>query len=180
MSVLGFLTGSTLENRAEKALSQLGEHWQRLRDECRLASNEVALRNRDINRPLPPTGALPKAARNTIVVPRNDYFTGREDILQQLHEAIGPQQGNLPSRQKSCVLCGLAGSGKTETAIEYTFRYRDQYDFIFWLRSESPPELAENYSAIASVRELGPPGSSVNQRRNIERAWKWLSDTGNT
>lgn len=90
-----------------------------------------------------PRSALSKQSQNTVVMPRNDFFFGREDILHQLHQDIGPNEGENFPRQKSCVLNGLGGSGKTQIALEYTYRYRDPYQYIFWLCSESAPELAE-------------------------------------
>ncbi|KAH7408885.1 hypothetical protein BKA64DRAFT_570324 [Cadophora sp. MPI-SDFR-AT-0126] len=119
---------------------------------------------------------LSNERHNTVVMPRNDFFFGREDILHQLHQYVGPNEGKTTPRQKSCVLDGLGGSGKTQIALEYTYRYKKSYQYIFWLRSESAPELAENYGKIASVLKLIAPSASTDQKRNNEVVWKWLSE----
>ena len=83
---------------------------------------------------------------NTVGMNRTCTFTGREDDLRRVHEVLtGTDEedamSNYPSdsnhfegRKTSpacCVLHGLAGIGKTQIALEYTYRYRSDYDAIF-------------------------------------------------
>ena len=60
---------------------------------------------------------------------RNPFFTGREHVLQQLHAALHQEQTALLSQ--SSTLSGLGGIGKTQTAIEYAYRYAHDYTAIF-------------------------------------------------
>ncbi|MCP4662878.1 MAG: TIR domain-containing protein, partial [bacterium] len=63
---------------------------------------------------------------------RNPYFTGREDVLDALHEAL--RRGGsatlsqaepthaLPQGTRTAI-SGLGGIGKTQTAVEYAYRH---------------------------------------------------------
>ena len=54
-------------------------------------------------------------------------FTGRGDTIQKIHEGFFPfDSGNRSSNQKRFVLCGLGGSGKTQTCIKFAQDYREQ------------------------------------------------------
>jgi hypothetical protein len=57
---------------------------------------------------------------------RNLFFTGREDVLAQLQEAL--------ATQGRAALSGLGGVGKTQTAVEYAYRHLDEYVYALWLK----------------------------------------------
>lgn len=98
--------------------------------------------------------------------------------MTDLHQIIAPDENSVSTRVKKCVLHGLGGTGKTQTALEYTYRFRKYYDYIFWLRAEHPYELAESYSVIAAVSGVQADVDSVDQKYNIKLAWEWLASTG--
>ena len=54
---------------------------------------------------------------------RNLYFTGREQVLQHLHDTL-LSNGTAALTQPQAI-SGLGGIGKTQTAVEYAYRYRD-------------------------------------------------------
>lgn len=60
---------------------------------------------------------------------RNHYFTGRTDTLEHLHATFlhSEQRGIFPVQ---VALCGLGGIGKTQTALEYVYRYVDEYTAV--------------------------------------------------
>jgi glycosyltransferase involved in cell wall biosynthesis len=64
---------------------------------------------------------------------RNPDFTGREDLLNALRNALveSSKASVLPR-----ALHGLGGVGKTQLALEYVYRYADQYDLIWWIPAE--------------------------------------------
>ncbi|NUR71633.1 MAG: tetratricopeptide repeat protein [Hamadaea sp.] len=78
--------------------------------------------------------------------PRNPEFTGREELLAELHQ-------RLHSGQPAVVqaLRGLGGVGKTQIAIEYAHRYADEYDLVWWVNAEDPDLIGEQLAAL-SVR----------------------------
>ncbi|KAK0651087.1 P-loop containing nucleoside triphosphate hydrolase protein [Cercophora newfieldiana] len=94
------------------------------------------------------------------------------------------RRGNNPGTFESggiacCVIHGLAGMGKTQTALEYTYRYESRYDAIFWIRSETQAELSACYAAVAcklGLQESNSP-AAADSDRNIEVARDWLGRT---
>jgi tetratricopeptide (TPR) repeat protein len=83
---------------------------------------------------------------------RNPYFTGRERVLHHLHQALAAEQTVALSQTR--VISGLGGIGKTQTAIEYAYRYADEYEAVLWVRSESHESLVSDFAALASTLEL--------------------------
>jgi tetratricopeptide (TPR) repeat protein len=81
---------------------------------------------------------------------RNPNFTGREELLKQLHEAlISGKHAALTQ-----ALHGLGGVGKTQTAVEYAYRHAKEYDLVWWIRSETSEKLAADYALLAERLNL--------------------------
>ena len=85
--------------------------------------------------PLPPSGG----PWWNVPYPRNPNFTGREAILEQLETALA---SGTPAALTQTI-AGLGGVGKTQTAVEYAFRHRDQYRAVLWVlrRHRDQPRL---------------------------------------
>ncbi len=120
------------------------------------------------------------ASHNLLQVPaRNNLFHGRRETLQLINEHLGSLAVEKASRLQTCTLYGLGGIGKTQIAIEYVYRYRDVYEYVFWIRASSEAQLAKSYSSISPTNVRGAVGiPDVNQ--GIEEARNWLSNTGKT
>ena len=84
------------------------------------------------------------------VPPQNIYFTGREQLLTQLREALtAGQTVVLPH-----ALRGMAGVGKTQLATEYAYRNRDAYDVIWWIPADQPNLVQSSIAALAPHLKL--------------------------
>src|SRR5437016_1705322 len=77
---------------------------------------------------------------------RNTFFTGRESILTELCDAFTAEEGG-----KIQALTGLGGIGKTQTAVEYAYRHRQDYRNVFWARAETEQELRADFAGIAQA-----------------------------
>jgi len=107
-----------------------------------------------------PDPASPRAQQPVIwgdVPPRNMNFTGREGILTRLRELARQQEDGskqqitavLPEDPLPQALQGLGGVGKTAVAIEYAYRYRADYDVVWWIRADQLPSVRSALAALA-------------------------------
>ncbi|HEY6494225.1 MAG TPA: FxSxx-COOH system tetratricopeptide repeat protein [Trebonia sp.] len=64
---------------------------------------------------------------------RNAAFTGRAEVLEQLHDRL---VGTSMAVVAPMALHGLGGVGKTQVALEYAHRYMADYDLIWWINAE--------------------------------------------
>jgi tetratricopeptide (TPR) repeat protein len=103
---------------------------------------------------------------------RNPFFTGREVVLQRVHEALHQRQSALLSQ--SSALSGLGGIGKTQAAIEYAYQHANDYAAVFWISAETTESLAASFLALAEVLNL-PEQHDHEQNRIIGAVLRWLN-----
>jgi hypothetical protein len=103
---------------------------------------------------------------------RNPFFTGREELLKQLHDNL--TQIKTAALTQAQAIHGLGGIGKTQTAIEYAYRYRDEYRFVLWLNAATRDELITSFVALAT--KLNLPGQQEQDQTKIVAAVKqWFT-----
>src|SRR5258708_29219805 len=114
---------------------------------------------------------LPGAAARTfdVPMPRNPNFTGRDEMLRELHSSL--QSGRAAALT---AISGLGGVGKTQLALEYAYRYASEYERVFWLRAEVPATLASEYAGIAAKLKL-PEKDLANQSEIVAAVREWLA-----
>ena len=100
---------------------------------------------------------------------RNPYFTGREALLEALHQKL-TKEHTITLTQ---AITGLGGIGKTQTAIEYAYRHREGYRIIWWLRAEELTTLAADYAQLAIQLNL-PEQEVTEQAIQIQAVHNWL------
>lgn len=105
---------------------------------------------------------------------RNPNFTGREELLGELQQALNSGQPAALTQ----TLHGLGGVGKTQLATEYAYRRQHLYDTVWWMRSEEPAALAADYAALAE--KLGLPEANLpEQKLAVAAVRDWLGQNGN-
>ena len=76
---------------------------------------------------------------------RNPDFTGRDELLGSLAEALGSGRTAAVTQ----VLQGVGGVGKTTLAVEYAYRQRGRFDTVWWVRAEQPSTLLSDLTGLA-------------------------------
>ena len=64
---------------------------------------------------------------------RNLFFTGRETLLTHVHNHLTSSKAAALTQAQA--ISGLGGIGKTQIALEYAYRYKQEYQAIFWVRA---------------------------------------------
>src|ERR1700733_5075761 len=81
---------------------------------------------------------------------RNRTFTGRDAIFSSLRQGSSSRiAAVLPEDPLPHALQGLGGVGKTAVAIEYAYRYRGDYDVVWWIQAEQLPLVRSSLAALA-------------------------------
>jgi tetratricopeptide (TPR) repeat protein len=102
---------------------------------------------------------------------RTQFFTGREDVLTRLHEALKASGATALAQRQA--ISGLGGIGKTQTALEYARRHRDEYKALLWAVAESRESLISDFVALAGVLEL-PERNIPDQAITVRAVKRWL------
>jgi hypothetical protein len=104
---------------------------------------------------------------------RNQNFYGREVVLDEIDTYLGPLKHKTTSHLlnntegiRTYSICGLGGVGKTQVAIEYAFRYKDNYDAIFWINGGSVGSMSSDYAKIAEG--LGLSNNKNSSQGNLD------------
>jgi tetratricopeptide (TPR) repeat protein len=100
---------------------------------------------------------------------RNTYFVDRDVILTHLHTTFTNSKSALIAQ----AISGLGGIGKTQIAVEYAYRHREEYDAILWAKADSPEILASDFVGIAQMLNL-PEKDEQDQKQVINAVKHWL------
>jgi hypothetical protein len=77
---------------------------------------------------------------------KNPNFTGREPLLEDLHEKLSRthQTAVLPQ-----ALHGMGGVGKSQVAVEYVHRNSSAYDLIWWIPAQQESQIRTSLTQLA-------------------------------
>jgi tetratricopeptide (TPR) repeat protein len=100
---------------------------------------------------------------------RNMNFTGRDDLLTQLHDRIRTRTAVLPllddpeaadggagvaPTTTSHALQGMGGVGKTQLVTEYAHRYQSEYQLVWWVPADQPMLVRPSLAGLAPYLDL--------------------------
>src|SRR6266699_1177038 len=83
---------------------------------------------------------------------RNPFFTGREEILAYLHNALNSNKRAALTQTEA--ISGRGGIGKTQIAVEYAYRNRDHYQAMLWATASSRDTLLADFVMLAALLNL--------------------------
>jgi transposase len=103
---------------------------------------------------------------------RNSFFLGRDELLERLHAQLQSGQTTALAQSPQAV-SGLGGIGKTQLAIEYAYRYHQDYQAVLWARAATSEDLIASYSALSTLLNL-PEQQASDQELTIAAVKAWL------
>lgn len=106
----------------------------------------------------------------SVPYPRNPFFTGREDVLKNLHDTFIANKTSQPQ-----AISGLGGIGKTQSAVEYAYHYYNDYRAVLWARAETHQLLISDFLTIAGLLNL-PEKDAQDQNKAVEAVKRWLKE----
>ena len=113
-----------------------------------------------------------------------EQFVAREEELTEINRTL---RGD--GSRRITVLQGLGGIGKTQLAIAYAKRYRDNYSAVFWLNITDEDSLQQSFAKAAKqILREHPSASRLRSVDNIKEKLddiidavkEWLSLPNNT
>ena len=138
--VRSFTSGAGLELEVFHALSELaGTGTRTASSRVPAAASRACLRSAspEVSTRVPQIWNVPN---------RNADFTGRDVILDRLHDEL---TGDGTAVVLARAVYGLGGVGKTQVALEYAHRFKADYHLIWWIDAEQPLEITLALAELA-------------------------------
>jgi hypothetical protein len=109
-------------------------------------------------------------------------FVGRDEELGRIHQEL-----QYDGARKTAVVHGLGGMGKTQLALAYAQRHKDEYLAVFWINSNDVDTLKQGYAAAVrriyrqypSLMHLKAVAEGGNLDEAVEAVKRWLSHPQN-
>jgi tetratricopeptide (TPR) repeat protein len=114
--------------------------------------------------------------------PRNAEFAGREKELAELHKWFFEENCDdampVAIAQPVTSVSGLGGMGKTQLALEYAYRHKDNYKGLLWVDAEGST-IAEGIADLGKTLKVGAPDMPISEQAELvkhflEQSGPWL------
>jgi len=105
--------------------------------------------------------------------PANQFFTGREKLLETLHKKLARQKRLPQVTALTQAISGLGGIGKTQTALQYAYTYGQEYRTVLWANASSAENLLNSYVNFAATQRM-PGYDAQDQRTALPAVKDWL------
>jgi tetratricopeptide (TPR) repeat protein len=110
---------------------------------------------------------------NSNLPKRNLDFTGREDTLCKIHQALNKNES------LALATAGLGGIGKSQLAIEYAYRYATEYQYIWWVNAKSNATIYASLEHFALNFGLVDKESRYEYVDLLNVVHAWMQQTDN-
>ena len=101
-----------------------------------------------------------------VPLPRNPLFRGRDELLDRIRQGLRAPGRRIALTQ---VLAGSGGFGKTQTALEYAYRFAHEYVVVWWISARDEPGIRQGLLGLA--HSLGLRCDSEEQGVGACRQW---------
>lgn len=97
---------------------------------------------------------------------RHRWFVGRDDQLERLRRELRAEPSGRLAVQ---VICGIAGGGKTQLAVEFAHRFAADYDIVWWIPAEHESAVVDSLDGLADALALAPDPDRPRRARAVLR-----------
>lgn len=113
--------------------------------------------------------AYPNFPINNLPFSRNEYFTGRTEMLECLKQGI---LDKVPIQ----TVTGLSGVGKTQLAIEFVYLNYALFDYVWWINAETENTIIEAFAEVAKCLKM--QSRSSDKYEPIRDVLTWTNSNG--
>jgi len=106
---------------------------------------------------------------------RNYQFVGRDDVFNHLESLL--EKSTNASNCIYVALTGLGGIGKTQIALEYCYRNKNKYPYIFWIEANTETDIQSSYATATKKLNLLIPTNSSSDDIVLQLI-QWLESHG--
>ncbi|KAL9044553.1 MAG: hypothetical protein Q9214_002318, partial [Letrouitia sp. 1 TL-2023] len=85
-----------------------------------------------------------------------------------------PFEHQIPTLQRSLVIYGLGGVGKTQLVQDFAYRHWNNYKAILWVTADTVTKIAKEYSDMAYALGISTSPDQTTSRKALKR---WLEAT---
>jgi tetratricopeptide (TPR) repeat protein len=119
-----------------------------------------------------PVGAGEAQVRN-VNRRRNRDFSGREAQIAELRDGLTADEHSVVA------LYGMGGIGKSQIALEYAYRFADEYDLVWWIDAEQSDQIPVHYTELAdrlgvALKEAGAEHNARTLLTELRGRRRWL------
>lgn len=111
-----------------------------------------------------------------VSIGENRDFIGGENELDHLYDTLVKLRAD--AKPVSCGIHGIGGVGKTQTALKFTYKYRSDFQAVFWVSADPEREIEVLRTFGAIGRKLRLFDTEDIDQTKVETIIDWLQTTG--